>query len=208
MSDPLLVVTATAGVDAKFLTRLAIELRDYEFCEYTETNDDRYVVALSPSDAKKSIRLQPPILDWKDQDNHFAGKTLQEIETFATEYQNEEDTEVDYYNFFVIDDRAVQDGTCVLLSRRMDEEGQWREFQKMRLPRGSADTTWANLNIANMDFEDFCAEPEDGPADPDNELNQPYWCSFSDPGVREAAIEKNNVMKSKALKALGELGHV
>ncbi|KAF2152922.1 hypothetical protein K461DRAFT_293234 [Myriangium duriaei CBS 260.36] len=178
----LFIVTAKS-VDVEFLKRLALDLRDYEHYDYTGPDDDHFILALSPSDPDDFVDLDPSTLrDFNHDLNGFAGKSLQEVEAFAThfqglrdqareEQQEDQHDEDDYPNLcdlFVIDDQAVRDEDCVLLSRHVDEDGEYGEFRKARLPRSMVMDIYTNLWISNLDFEDFFPEQ-------DEELGPGWW---------------------------------
>ena len=141
------------------LNRAWILLQDYEF---TETPDDGSWILLTstklPDVAPKATRL---LSDEPIQDTSLANSTLSEISKFIETNEAElGKMEITSDNWIVIDQEGLDSSTCILVNRQFDEETNeiGQEFKALRLPLTEAWPMFANLDIANMDFEDWIDE--------------------------------------------------
>ena len=148
---------------------------------------------------------EPPILDL---DNEWAGKSFEEVETFALANSDpDEHHELNFGNAVVVDEKGLQDGTCIIMARVMiwhedSDEMEWpNKMNKVRLPWEDVGSMYVNLDISNMDWEDFVQDEEEN-------MEGGWWRHKPVPpgnprlaAKRQAAIAKRDA----ALRAFEEL---
>lgn len=134
-----------------------------------------------------------PFLD--DFENEWAGKEIKDIESFMLEFQPAKEDRLNVYDFIVIDEQAKKEKNAILFDRVLDENCNFiNSFNKVRVPWYDTWLIFANLDIRNMDFEEYV----------DKDLGDGWWeCNSPARKMDEKAEQK----KQKALNALKELGH-
>ena len=111
-------------------------------------------------------------------------------------------TEGSEFNIYIlVDEKSMQDKTCIVGERRFDDETEQRvdAFNKIRVPWDQVHSVWANLDISNMDFLDFCV---------DEEVGEDGWGVYDDsedgPGL--TLDEEKRLLREEAIKALEDEG--
>lgn len=155
------VIITAQGVDIKLINRLLLTLRDWEFGD--EPHWDQSKILCTKEDACREAgqdgRDEPPLQEF--QQNQWQGVSLREIEQFMLQNPREKDT--GQRLFTVLDDQGVQDETVIIARRRINSDFREQpqaslyldEYQKTRVPWIEAHSMLCNLELANMDFEDF-----------------------------------------------------
>ncbi|KAF1351379.1 hypothetical protein BDV97DRAFT_369020 [Delphinella strobiligena] len=199
MSFGTLFITAP-NADAKSVNRLLLHLRDWEYSD--EETWDRFELITSktlPSDVSETA---PPVIDLPA--NKWAGKSVQDVESFALancDWKNWKGEGRQLHIPVIVDEQGMNDGTCVLLNLVFDGEREPMQFldryYRVRLPWAGTYIAWCNLDIANMNFEEFCDEEKGDTGD--------GWWEYKAPGP----YEDGEVARKRAiaLKALEKLGH-
>lgn len=167
----LLFITAPE-VDKKTINRVLIHLRDYEFSDEGD-RDDFHIVSTRDAEALKTaitngeIRsTKPPVSD-ETNTTVWQNATLEEVEAFMLpiiKHFYEISTDSSPNNPFILDSQGLTEKTCIVIDRQLDEnEDSSRPqdtFNKVRVPWKEVHSVWANLDISNMDFEDYCDEEQ------------------------------------------------
>ncbi|KAK5121109.1 hypothetical protein LTR85_005593 [Meristemomyces frigidus] len=166
MSTGLLFVTAQ-DADFKQINRLMLHLRNWEYGQAGSWDGFRLVTTKNaydigkPDESRGSISVTAPPVD-PDLFNGWQGGNLGDIEGFILDLAKPRNsTENQGFNssmYILLDDKGLQDRTCILGERRFDDEAEeeTNEFNKVRLPWDEASAMFGNLDIGNMDFEDYC----------------------------------------------------
>ncbi|KAI4851849.1 hypothetical protein E4T44_01882 [Aureobasidium sp. EXF-8845] len=95
-------------------------------------------------------------------ENVWTGTTLEDIETYCLNLNCGDDEHLGASLFVVIDPEGLKNRTCVLASmpdERYETPGTFRgRYDKVRVPWDDLYMIWCNLDIANMNFEEFVEE--------------------------------------------------
>ncbi|KAJ7034144.1 hypothetical protein C8F04DRAFT_1260146 [Mycena alexandri] len=204
------VFVTAAKPSAKALNRAFLLIQDFEFGEYPE--DSRWTLITSkqaPSELPPATVLPIPDIS----DNAFALSSMTEINTFIRE--NEDfmfKMGVSSGVWLIIDQKGLETSTCLVCEQIYnpgeDEEGgegeagMTSEFRACRLPYEHAWSMICNLDIANMNFEEYvdegAGEQEDGSW---------KWMSF-DASTKDTEEESaEEVKRAAALKELRDGGY-
>jgi hypothetical protein len=198
----LLFITAPAA-DHKVINRLVLHLRDWQNGEDPEW-DVFHVVSRKDPELYKSLTTsgdvnptQPPCQE--DLSNEWQNSTLEEVEAFVLSLK---DGHINTSIYVLLDEKGLEDKTCIVGERRFDDETeeQMDVFNKARVPWEEVTSMFVNLDIANVDFEDFCNE-ENG----DDEDNWFTWNS-SEFGAALGLDEDELAKRGEAIKKLEDEG--
>ncbi|KAJ7784132.1 hypothetical protein B0H16DRAFT_1401995 [Mycena metata] len=196
------VFVTAAKPQPKALNRAFLLIQDFEHADYPE--DSHWTLITSkeaPSDVPPATVL--PIPDISD-NNAFTLSSMAEINTFIRE--NEDlmtKMGVSSSDWLIIDQKGFETSTCLVCEQIYKlEVGRTREFRACRLPYEEASSMIVNLDMANMDFEDFvdedAGEQEDGSW---------MWMSFP-PSTKDTEEESEGEAKREvALKELRDGGY-
>lgn len=138
----------------------------------------------------------PPVTDFAV--NEWAGKTLQDVEKFALQHSKGEDGgHLNLTNPVVVDEQGFRDKTCIILDREYQYEPimPLDKFRKTRVPWSQTYIMWCNLDISNMDFEEYCDYVKGDVGD--------GWWEYN---FEDTENEKAQAERASAIKALEELG--
>jgi hypothetical protein len=95
-------------------------------------------------------------------ENVWTGTTLEDIETYCLSLNCGDDEHPGASLFVVIDSKGLKNRTCVLASmpdEHYETPGNFRgRYDKVRVPWDDLYVIWCNLDIANMNFEEFVEE--------------------------------------------------
>ncbi|KAK6438875.1 hypothetical protein LTR95_004921 [Oleoguttula sp. CCFEE 5521] len=139
-------------------------------------------------------------------DNAWTGASISEMEAYMLDISRVDEKQrpdTDAGLFLIIDDQGVVDGTAVLLEHRYeadedaDEEGAERVtgFNKVRVPWEEVNDIFVNLEIANMNFEEFCEEDQG---------NEQGWFEYAPIGLDLS--EENREVREVEIRRLREQG--
>ncbi|KAJ7701390.1 hypothetical protein B0H17DRAFT_1004884 [Mycena rosella] len=198
---------------SKALNRAFVLIQDFEYSEYPA--DSRWILLTSkklPAD-----EFETPTLPLSEiSSNDFAGMSLAEINTFVRAHSNalSEGPDLSASNWLVIDQKGLETSTCLVCEQyynsgeeedgdEEEEEGMTDKFRACRIPYEEAHAMMANLDIANMGFEEFvdeeAGEQEDGSW---------KWVSFNpETEETEKGPTEAEVKREKVLKELRDGGH-
>ena len=171
-------------------------MRDWEYG--TEPTWDSFKLITTADFPTDTEPTSPPVSD--DSTNAWAGKSVQDVENYVMELEKTgKYRDLNAHHPIILDDHGLIDGTCVLLSRAYQDEPfeELDRFVKTRLPWNETHIMWANLDIANMDFEEYCNQDKGDVGD--------GWWEYESVGDEDS--EKVRELRSAALEALEESGH-
>ena len=107
--------------------------------------------------------------------NPWSGATLSDVTSFCLDkslWSVEDETEDEPRPptlFLVLDDQGVREQTIILCEKRYEHEETEVHipdgFKKVRAPWHGVYMMWCNLDIANMNFEDYCKDQQYIPDD-------------------------------------------
>ena len=133
--------------------------------------------------------------------NVFTGWTPDEIEEFIVERESIlKQLYMVYRNWIIIDEKGFETGTCLVCEKYEpddyeDEDGEDEDeiplYRMVRIRWVNAWSMHANLDIANMDFEEWM--DEEAGIQEDGTYKQAGWIEGSDnirPEKREEALKK------------------
>ncbi|KAJ7753296.1 hypothetical protein B0H14DRAFT_3512752 [Mycena olivaceomarginata] len=208
-------VFVTAKLSPRALNRALLLIQDFEYADYPAGS--KWVLLTSaqlPSAAPGPMLLPVTHVDFSADNgggNAFASKSLAEISAFVDANGDALlKIGVTWAHWVVIDQKGLETSTCLVCKcgSGFDEEeeegggGLTSEFRACRMPYEMALSMIVNLDIANMDFEDFVDEKagvqEDGVW---------KWRSFdpSDRGTEDMTAEE--IKREKALQELRDGGY-
>jgi hypothetical protein len=131
---------------------------------------------------------------WKSLlENAWNGAKLKDVEAYCMDLRQSDDEQKGANLFVVLDSVGIEDKTCILASlpdEYHENPGAFRgRYDKVRVPWGDLYSIWSNLDIANMNFEEF-VEEEEG----DQQGWFTYQSIFGDDNddVRKAGLKKRN----------------
>lgn len=190
MPAPFFVISSSA--DHKLINRVLLHLRDWEYGEEPTWDNFQLITTSTLPQGDGTLYTTPSLTGSALSNNEWKEKSISDIETFMLSEGNKK-IGLNLNTFIVLDDQGVEDGTVVLLDRLYDDEEEKlsERFNKVRVPWAKAYIIWCNLDIANMNFEDFVEEEDD---------DQPGWWTYM---VDE--VEEDESVKEKRQNAIEEL---
>jgi len=136
----------------------------------------------------------------RDIDNTWAGAPLEDIEAYCIDLDRSKDAGVNTHLYLVIDNEGLKDKTCILGERWIEWEANPitypERFKKFRVPWDEAYLVWCNLDISNVNFEEFATE---GEGDGDG------WFQYQAEGAPDMS-EENLQMRSDEIEKLRQHG--
>ncbi|OQO08343.1 hypothetical protein B0A48_06213 [Cryoendolithus antarcticus] len=138
--------------------------------EYLEGAANYYVITSRNAYELEADSLNPTLIPISLEDNAWTGASISDIAAYMLDLNRVDEKQrpdTDAGLFLIIDDQGVADGTAIILEHRYedaeeDEDGGERVtgFNKVRVPWEEVNDIFVNLEIANMNFEEFCGEDE------------------------------------------------
>lgn len=199
----LLFVTAPSA-DNKAINRLLLHLRNWNF-----GGDDTFHIVPTKDMATFKSALEsgsvdptdPPCPDDITTTHQWQNASLEEVESFVLNLDNSnlpDEVNANVGIYVLLDDKGLQDKTCIVGERAWDDEAENRldVYEKARVPWEEVHAMWANLDIANMNFDDFC--------DQDQGRDENYWWRWEDSeiGAGIGIDEGARPLRDEALKKL------
>jgi hypothetical protein len=182
----LLFVTAPEA-DFKIINHALLCMRDWD-------ESDGSLDAFKLITDKAAIRTDndgTPIPLKSLPENAWSGAKLQDIEAYCMQLGKGEDEQKGASLFVTIDSAGLKTETCILGSMPDDDPESPGTFpgryDKVRVPWDDVYTIWCNLDIANMNFEEF-VEEEEG----DEQGWFTYQSIYEDDDVHHATLERRN----------------
>ncbi|KAF8205973.1 hypothetical protein K438DRAFT_1756705 [Mycena galopus ATCC 62051] len=200
----------------KALNRALLLIQDFEFSDPPYPEGSQWTVLTS----KQLPTTQPNVTTLPISDlggNDFASMSLTEINTFVRENEDAlKGLEISSGDWLVIDQKGFETSTCLVCEQIYnfgeDEDGQpdgsqeglTSEFRACRIPYEQAHSMVVNLDLANMDFEEWV--DEDAGKQEDGAWR---WRSFpSGEGETGDGTDPVEIKRAKALQDLKDGGHV
>lgn len=175
MSGLLFIIAPEA--DYKLINRILLYLRDWEYgaLDSFKLVNTKNAYDLDSFDKGSGIESTTPPVP-ADFENAWAGASLEDIEDFCLDLGRGDTNSGKGHLYVIVDSQGVDDHTCLLGERMIEYENEPisypERFKKMRLPWDETYLTWCNLNIANMNFEEFTEERD---ADYEETLTRQWW---------------------------------
>ena len=150
MTGILYVISSSA--DHRIVNALLLHIRDWEY----GMGDSFALITTSTTNSATDIKpTSPPLHSFTN--NTWANRSIEAIESFhlALKHSN---------LYVVLDEEGIESQTCILGHQAMVQDPETRtwkrteRFQKSRVPWDELYMTWCNIDVANMDFEDFVRE--------------------------------------------------
>ena len=147
----MLYVTSSSA-DHRIINALLLYIRDWEY----GMGDSFALITTSTTNNATDIKpTSPPLHSFTN--NTWANRSIEAIESFHLALKHS-------HLYVVLDDEGTRSQTCILghqPTTRNSETHAWERkehFQKFRVPWDELYMTWCNIDVANMDFEDFVRE--------------------------------------------------
>ncbi|KAG4075026.1 hypothetical protein HA402_004572 [Bradysia odoriphaga] len=193
MPGALFVVASSA--DQKLINRLLLHLRDWEYGEEPTWDNFLFITSKNLPETEEACGTTiPPISESDLSNNVWRGKSIADVESFML--SERETVGLNANSFLVLDEQGVKDGTIILFdSLESGDEEVEVKFKKVRVPWDKAYIMWCNLDIANMDFEDFVD---------DEDCDESGWRNYKDWDEGQEADDSNHI-KVKRNNAIAEL---
>jgi hypothetical protein len=223
MSTGLLFVTAPEA-DHKLINLMLLHIRDWEYGSGDRfklvTTKNAYDLENAPATvppsaaaAARQDETSPPLSS--SLDNAWAGAALADVEAFCMDLMRDEENNQNnnniHYNttlYVVLDSTGAQARSCILGQRATndpeEEEFAWLDrFDRMRVPWEDLYSPWCNLDIANMGFDDFTQEFDDG-----GEGGEDGWFTYKKiPGGVELS-EDNRGRRDEEVRRFRDAGRI
>lgn len=195
---PAALFVNTPSADYKLVNRVLLHLRDWEYGEDPSWDNFHLIKAEILPETVGQFGTQPPIAENDLSNNIWANKSISDIQSFMLTERGKKnkENELNLNTFVILDEQGVKDGTVVLLDSPYngDEDKMEERFNKVRVPWKKTYIMWCNLDIANMNFEDFVEDEEGDEVD---------WWTYAVDQDEETEEEKN--VKEKRNSAIAEL---
>jgi hypothetical protein len=154
----LLFITASKA-DYKNINEVLLSMRDWN-----NSNDDLNAFKLvNDRSATQIDDVGTPIPLKSPPENAWSGASLQDIEAYCLNLERGEQKGAAL--FVVVDSEGLKNKTCILASLPevyYDDPGAFGgKYDKVRVPWDDVYMIWCNLDIANMNFEEFVEEEEE-----------------------------------------------
>ena len=189
-------------------------LQDFELTN--SFDDPRWVLLTSsnlPDEAPKP-NVAPPLEDVSS--NDFAGLSFDDINTFIRSNESKiKALDLTIANWVIIDQKGIDSSTCLVVDQVYDSEadsddggGEGRmtdDFKAARVPYTQAWAMFANLDITNMDFEEWVDEDAGVQEDGAYKWVGPFPASTEH---QEQADRDAEIKRERALKAMRDLGYI
>ncbi|KAI7241463.1 hypothetical protein KC330_g505 [Hortaea werneckii] len=204
MTGMLFVNSATS--DFKQLNRLLVYLSDWEYGSFDSFH---LVTTKEPQDLNEpgegfeyphDVEPTHPGLD-ADPPNAWKGASIAEVEEYVLRVANGSVRKgVNMSIYLLWDDRGVEEHSVIVGERRFDDDSDklTNDFDKLRCPWDCAYTMWCNLDISNMDFEDF--------TDQDVGRDEDGWYKYSLEDLPPDISEENEQKRRETLEKLEREG--
>ena len=155
----LLFITASKA-DYKNINEALLSMRDWN-----NSNDDLDAFKLvTDRSTTQNDDVGTPIPLKSHPENAWADANLKDIEAYCLNLERCEQKGAGL--FVVVDSEGLKNKTCILASLPevyYDDPGAFGgKYDKVRVPWDDVYMIWCNLDIANMNFEEFVEEEEEG----------------------------------------------
>ncbi|KAF9058396.1 hypothetical protein BDP27DRAFT_1343873 [Rhodocollybia butyracea] len=149
MKWPVFITADLAG-QSKVANRAFVLIQDFEYTKYL--TESPWVLMTS-----QELPLEPPVatsIPLPDSSrNDFTGMSLADVNAFVRTHKDVlERLKLSPYTWLVIDQKGLETSTCIVC------EDIEQQFRACRIPYEKAWSMTANLDIANMGFEEYVDE--------------------------------------------------
>ena len=186
-----------------------LHLRNWEFGVERTWDDFHLVPTKAANKFKTSLNsgdvhaTTPPCPE--DASNEWQNSALDEVESFVLTIDNDYESDGRTVNtsiYILLDSKGLEDETCIVGERRFDDEtGEHvNAFNKVRVPWDDVHIMWANLEIANVGFEEYCDQIQG--------CDEEFWWRWVE--LKKGSVlgldDERQEMKDEAFRKLEEEG--
>jgi hypothetical protein len=138
----------------------------------------------------------------------LAGSSLSDTRNFFRKNEDQLKTlDISPYIWIVIDQKGLENSTCILVSRHYDDEADKiaEDYKAIRIPLVEAYGMYVNLDLGNMGFEEWADVDAGLQDDGIHKWIGPF------PGTNESTnktVQASDGKREAALKRAKDLGHV
>jgi len=201
------VFITASRAPSKALHRAFLLIQDFEFTEYP--HESTWVLLSSkelPATRPKTTTLPLP----DDAGNDFAGLSFADINSFIRSNEDAlRELKLSRLNWLIIDQKGLETFTSLVCEQYYSDGedgigGEFtNEFRACRVPFEESWIMFANLDVANMGFDDYvdqkAGKQEDGSW---------KWLGFTPETNATGRESEADVKRKKALKELRDGGYV
>jgi hypothetical protein len=198
----LLFITAPEA-NYKKINEALLSMRDWN-----NSNDDLDAFKLvTDRSATQNDDVGTPIPLKSLPENAWTNANLEEIEAYCLDLQrgDTEDEQKGAGLFIVVDSEGLENKTCILAGLPEDyyeNPSAFRgRYDKIRVPWDDVYMIWCNLDIANMNFEEFVEEEE-------GEGDEQGWFTYQSIYEGDEEHEKGLARRDRKIEEWRRLGHV
>ncbi|KAM0720107.1 hypothetical protein Q7P37_004243 [Cladosporium fusiforme] len=213
MSTGLLFVTAPEA-DHKSINLILLQIRDWGYGSGDSfklvTTKNAYDLDVSPINPHGRLEPTSPPLDSRFE-NAWAGASLEDVEAFCLDLKREGPLPYNASLYIMVDSEGLQALNGVLGKQASDfEADKFRYldvYNKMRIPWDQVYMVWCNLDISNMDFEEYTKEIEAGVDEDGNVGVAPGgWFSFEDGFGDDFFVKEDKERRDKEIEQFRQDG--
>ncbi|OQO09127.1 hypothetical protein B0A48_06018 [Cryoendolithus antarcticus] len=205
MTGLIFITCPSSPHNIKRLNLASTLLRNWEYLDgasnyYLVTSRNAYELEVDP--------LNPALVPISLEDNAWTGASISDIESYMLDISRVDEKQrpdTDAGLFLIIDDQGVTDGTAIILEHRYEDDEDADEvgaervtgFNKVRVPWEEVNDIFVNLEIANMNFDEFCGG-EDGDED--------GWFEYEYESIGMDLSDENREVREVEIRRLREEG--
>jgi hypothetical protein len=196
----LLLITAPEA-NYKNINEALLSMRDWN-----NSNDDLDVFKLVTNrSTTQNNEDGTPIPSKSPPENAWSGISLEDVEAYCLDVEQGDNEQKGAGPFVLIDSAGLESKTCIMASlpeKYYENPAAFRgRYDKVRVPWDDVYMIWCNLNIANMNFEEF-VEEEEGEGDVQG------WFTYQSIYEGDEEHEKGLERRDQKIEEWRRLGHV
>jgi hypothetical protein len=174
--------------------------------DWRNSNDDLDVFKLVTNRSATQIHDdRNPIPLKSPPENTWSGASLEDIEAYCLDVEQGDNEQKGASLFVLIDSAGLESKTCILASLPEDYYENPTAFRgrydKVRVPWDDVYMIWCNLEIANMNFEEFVVEEE-------GEGDEQGWFTYRSIYEGDEQHENGLEKRDEKIEEWRRLGHV
>ncbi|KAA8647652.1 hypothetical protein EYZ11_004809 [Aspergillus tanneri] len=158
---PFTIILSAENASVKKVNKAILLMEDYEYgCDHSWALLRDASLPKNPTIVPASI---PPLDVNEDTftsaNNSFCGKTADQIHDFIQENESKlSKMDLTVSHWVIIDEKGLEAETCLVCENTEDDEDVEEPYRMARLPWSQAWAMFSNLDIANMDFDEWVDE--------------------------------------------------
>ncbi|EME86911.1 uncharacterized protein MYCFIDRAFT_172604 [Pseudocercospora fijiensis CIRAD86] len=184
------------------LNRFLLDVHDWEFESGARFSvvDSRNAYEVGERYQDGVEPMEPGHFTEDNLESPWSGLSIGDVEAFCIDAAKTSEREEPSL-FLILDDQGITDETVILAQRHFGEDDKFmNNFDKVRIPWSGAYSMWCNLDIANMEFEEFC----------EGEADEEGWWEANDfaKGVGDDLSDEKRELKDEERRKLQEAGKI